>query len=603
MKKILALLLAVLLVLGLSACGQEAPVGTMDLGGTPPPAATEAPAASESAAAAESEAPAAEGTDVAAAVTQVVQNMPDHIYKIGEKDFVAKVVAGEPMTILDIRSAEDYGKGHVKGAVNLPWGTAIGDALATIPQSGEVFVYCYTGQTAGQAVVTLNLAGIPARSVNLGWNFGISKVEGVDAVTETTANTLPEATYPVDAAVAEAVKVYYAGLGTIADARFKNYKISEDDLKAAIDAGEDLFILSVRKAEDYAKGHIQGAINIPFGKTMFNDVSALPKDKKIVVYCYTGQTAGQATAALRLMGFDAVSLNGGMGMASNAPQGWANKGYPVVTGSVVETAVLNYFRNMPDHIYKIAEKDFVAKVVAGDAMTVVDIRSAADYEKGHVKGAINMPWGPAIAENLAKLPRSGDVFIYCYTGQTAGQAVVTLNVAGVPARSVNLGWNFGISKVEGVDAVTETTVNPLPDAANAVDPDIAEAVTAYYAGLGTIADERFKNYKVSEDDLKAMIEAKEDFFLLSVRKAEDYAKGHIQGAANVPFGKTMMDNLGGVPKDKKVVVYCYTGQTAGQAVAGMRLLGYDAVSLNGGSGMPSNVPQGWTNKEFPLVTE
>jgi hypothetical protein len=35
----------------------------------------------------------------------------------------------------------------------------------------------------------------------------------------------------------------------------------------------------------------------------------------------------------------------------------------------------------------------------------------------------------------------------------------------------------------------------------------------------------------------------------------------------------------------------------------MRLLGYDAVSLNGGSGMPSNVPQGWTNKEFPLVTE
>jgi predicted small lipoprotein YifL len=77
MKKILALLLAVLLVLGLSACGQEAPVGTMDLGGTPPPAATEAPAASESAAAAESEAPAAEGTDVAAAVTQVVQNMPE----------------------------------------------------------------------------------------------------------------------------------------------------------------------------------------------------------------------------------------------------------------------------------------------------------------------------------------------------------------------------------------------------------------------------------------------------------------------------------------------------------------------------------------------
>ena len=38
-----------------------------------------------------------------------------------------------------------------------------------------------------------NLAGIKARSINLGWNFGISKVEGVDAVIETTANELVDA--------------------------------------------------------------------------------------------------------------------------------------------------------------------------------------------------------------------------------------------------------------------------------------------------------------------------------------------------------------------------------------------------------------------------
>ena len=53
-------------------------------------------------------------------------------------------------------------------------------------------------------------------------------------------------------------------------------------------------------------------------------------DKTIVVYCYTGQTAGQAVAGLRLMGFDAVSLNAGMGTTANAPAGWANKGFPVV---------------------------------------------------------------------------------------------------------------------------------------------------------------------------------------------------------------------------------------------------------------------------------
>jgi hypothetical protein len=30
-------------------------------------------------------------------------------------------------------------------------------------------------------------------------------------------------------------------------------------------------------------------------------------------------------------------------------------------------------------------------------------------------------------------------------------------------------------------------------------------------------------------------------------------------------------------------------------------LGYDAVSLNGGAGMPSNAPQGWVNQGYPLV--
>ena len=195
-----------------------------------------------------------------------------------------------------------------------------------------VYVYCYTGQTAGQAVVTLNLAGINAQSVNLGWNLGISKVENVAAVTVTDATAFEGAGSTISPAIQEAVTAYYEGLGAIEDARFKNYKISEDDLKAMVDAkDESILILSVRKAEDYAAGHIEGAINIPFGKEMIPAfMSELPKDKKIVVYCYTGQTAGQATAALRLLGYDAVSLNGGMGTAANAPSGWANKGFPVV---------------------------------------------------------------------------------------------------------------------------------------------------------------------------------------------------------------------------------------------------------------------------------
>jgi rhodanese-related sulfurtransferase len=102
------------------------------------------------------------------------------------------------------------------------------------------------------------------------------------------------------------------------------YKIPEADLKELVDSNnQDIYILDIRDAKDYAQGHIKGARNIPF-KEVGKNLDKLPKDKTIIVYCYTGQTGGQTTAALNIAGFKARSLNGGMN------NGWAKSGYPVV---------------------------------------------------------------------------------------------------------------------------------------------------------------------------------------------------------------------------------------------------------------------------------
>lgn len=270
---------------------------------------------------------------------------------------------------------------------------------------------------------------------------------------------------------------------------------------------------------------------------------------------------------------------------------------------VAAEATNAYFANMAADGYKITEKDFVAKVKAGEDMFILDIRSAEDYGKGHIKGAINAPWGPAIAASLDKLPADKPVMIYCYTGQTAGQAVATLNIAGVNAKSVTYGWNLGISKVEGVDAFTETTVNDFPAVtAVQVKPEIKAAITAYYDGLAAVKGTTFANYKISEDEAKKLVDAKDaNTLFLSVRKAEDYAKGHIEGAINIPFAKDMQQQFNILPKDKKIVVYCYSGQTSGQTVAVLRLLGYDAVSMHSGMGTPVTGTAGWVNKGFPVV--
>ncbi|WZL71636.1 rhodanese-like domain-containing protein [Clostridiaceae bacterium 35-E11] len=272
--------------------------------------------------------------------------------------------------------------------------------------------------------------------------------------------------------------------------------------------------------------------------------------------------------------------------------------------SAVEDAVNAYFANMPEDIYKIKQTDFVDLVKANsEDIFVLDIRQPDVYAEGHVKGAVNAPWGTAISDNLDKLPKDKIIMVYCYTGQTAGQTVALLNMAGFDAKSVNLGWNLGISNVDGIDAVTETEANDFPEGTSLeINPEIKAAIEAYFAGLADVKGTTYANYKISEDDAKALLDAKDDSVVfLSIRSAKDYAEGHIEGALNIPWGKGMQEQFNTLPQDKKIIVYCYTGQTAGQTVAGLKMLGYDAVSLNGGMGMEANAPQGWMNKDYPVV--
>src|SRR6056297_3600075 len=266
------------------------------------------------------------------AVNGYFANLPSDNAMIGQEAFVEKVKAGEDLFILDIRKPDVYNEGHIKGAVNLPWGPeAIPAALDKFPGDKTIYVYCYTGQTANQTVGLLNFAGFETKSVKFGWNLGITKVDGYKEVVETEPNELEEVTdYKIDEEIKTAIVDYYQGLAEVSDTMFKNYKISEDMLKMAIDSGTDLMIVSIRQTSAYAEGHIEGAINVPWGKGMEQYFGQLPQDKKMVVYFYTGQTAGQTVAGLRMLGYDAVSLNGGMGTASNNPYGWSNKGYETV---------------------------------------------------------------------------------------------------------------------------------------------------------------------------------------------------------------------------------------------------------------------------------
>jgi rhodanese-related sulfurtransferase len=74
---------------------------------------------------------------------------------------------------------------------------------------------------------------------------------------------------------------------------------------------ENLVVVDVREAEDYAKGHIPGAINIP--KEQWENPQGLSKNKTNVVYCYTQQCHLAANACVRFASQDypVMEMDGG----------------------------------------------------------------------------------------------------------------------------------------------------------------------------------------------------------------------------------------------------------------------------------------------------
>src|SRR3974377_434022 len=84
------------------------------------------------------------------------------------------------------------------------------------------------------------------------------------------------------------------------------------ELDRWIKTGEDnLVVVDVRAAEDFAKGHIPGAINLP--KEKWDNPQGLSKDKTNVVYCYTQQCHLAANACVRFASrdFPVMELEGG----------------------------------------------------------------------------------------------------------------------------------------------------------------------------------------------------------------------------------------------------------------------------------------------------
>lgn len=83
------------------------------------------------------------------------------------------------------------------------------------------------------------------------------------------------------------------------------------EVSRMIKEGETINIIDVREAEDFEKGHIPGAINLPHDK--WESLNGLAKDRLNILYCYTQQCHLAAKAAVLFAdrGFSVMEMDGG----------------------------------------------------------------------------------------------------------------------------------------------------------------------------------------------------------------------------------------------------------------------------------------------------
>ena len=88
---------------------------------------------------------------------------------------------------------------------------------------------------------------------------------------------------------------------------------------------------------------------------------------------------------------------------------------------------------------------------------------------------------------------------------------------------------------------------------------------------------------ISASEAQAMMDQEDGYVILDVRRADEFASGHIPDAVNVPVESMGGDQVPGLEdKDQLIMIYCRSGNRSGQAAQKMVAMGYANVVDFGG---------------------
>ena len=167
---------------------------------------------------------------------------------------------------------------------------------------------------------------------------------------------------------------------------------------------EEAFVLDVRSTDVFAAGHEPGAVGIPVsGSSFATKAGFVLPERPLVLHASDEDEAIRAARALQAVGLFGVA-------------GWQEGG-----GSEQLVPV---------------SLDELERLLADDAVELLDVREADERDEGHIPGSQHLPYRTARAAAEAGLLNGRPLVTICESGPRAAVAASVLQAAGLDARPV-----------------------------------------------------------------------------------------------------------------------------------------------------------------------
>ena len=409
-------------------------------------------------------------------------------------------VDSSDVVILDVRTTENYVKGHLKNSISQP--------VFYIDEKGEETVTPTNQDEYAKAFakyVTNNLSTFTGKKVYVLCNSGKRGAKAATALLADNGvdkNTIYTIT---DGAKDETVKNAFV---TVDGYKF----VSGNDAITAAKEGT-AYVIDVRSTKAQAKtGTLKGSISQSLfdadNKLDTAEAEALEKafkeeipskiteDKPIYIICNSGARGAQkATKLLGELGYNTSTKEDG-------------KVYTITNGA--KGLELLYAMSGTDG-NAVDGKTAVA-AVGKDDVAILDVRATGNYGTGHLKGSISTP--VFNADGVAKT--TDDQLSKDFT------KYVTDNKATLEKKDLYLLCNSGASGARAATALLK-----------AAGYDLAKVHTI--TGGAKNEDVKAASIYVSDTHVINKMSDTKNYLILDVRSTESYTKGHLKGSLSLPL--------------------------------------------------------------------